>query len=59
MLITITLKVEDYFARLNDDALFDLYTDLGAMGDNMDCEDEYWNALCAEVDKRNQQLFNA
>ena len=51
-MITITMSYNKFFAMLNDDTLMDIYTDLGAMGDEMDCEPEYWEALEREVMSR-------
>ena len=38
--------------KLSDDELIDIYCDLGAMGKDMDCSEEEWNAISAEVARR-------
>lgn len=51
-MITITMSYKKFFSMLNDDALLDLYTDLGAMGKEMDRDEEYWEALEREIQSR-------
>lgn len=40
------------FKNLSYDELITLYTDLGAMGSEMDCDSEYWDAICKEIQTR-------
>lgn len=42
------------FEAYTDDEIVDMYTDLGAMGDNRDCSERYWQLLCWEHNHRLQ-----
>ncbi len=46
------MKLSKIYSRMSDDELFNIYTDLGAMGAEMDCTPQEWQIICAEVERR-------
>lgn len=51
------MKMSRIYSRMSDDELFNTYTDLGAMGAEMDCTPQEWNIICAEVERRTPITF--
>lgn len=46
------MTIYQKYSHMSTDQLFDIYTDLGPMGKEMDVDHVEWSIICDEVDRR-------